>query len=90
MEKNNDWPEHFDLFPKFSRAIKYIGHILSGPHELSSHGEHLFEHDEPTIQMDINEINALLWDNYFEGDIESVKRITADIEGKTDGTFPRP
>ena len=57
-----------DAFPRTIKTLKFIGHILTGPHELSTHGEHLFEHPldtpiKPVIDFpvpDIHEIRRLL------------------------------
>jgi hypothetical protein len=33
-------------------AAKFIGHLVSGPHVLASHGDHLFSANVPAVQVE--------------------------------------
>ena len=52
METNGFLPEGINLFPRLTRVAKEIGHFLTGPHLLASHGDHFVKERGAAAQLD--------------------------------------
>ena len=73
-----EFPPKLDIFPRLAKAARFVGAIITAPHQLATHDDHLFEHPLDTPITPVTELTGQQeflatqaferWLNHYEQD----------------------